>query len=333
MATRTQHLSMSLFALLLLSSSTLGSDSPHQNSSPPRSAVSPATKVSPSSSASRRVSSSFPHTGTGGVLHRPSASDRLLAPSSFPSPLSSSSSPALSSTSTSISTSTITGTSCSTSTTPTLTEATREAAVAERRASDRETQQLLVDEMKHRSTTPLPQGCTRAHELTLCPAQCDNGICVGVNCMCEPGYTGPTCNVTTHSCNTTLCFNGGLCVTELLHPQPFCRCLAPWSGALCTDIVLDTDNPSVTLGGPDLNSFATSLSVCSGCNLFVRTCSLFLQEEDTPTHSLFLLLSSQILLSALYAICVCVCVCVWAGVGKSYEEVVCVSLSLFSCSS
>lgn len=69
----------------------------------------------------------------------------------------------------------------------------------------------------------------------------EHGICInthpsqssgaGFKCLCQPGYTGATCNTTTSVCDSYNCQNGGRCSVE--KGKPHCVCQNGWFGKHC----------------------------------------------------------------------------------------------------
>ena len=70
---------------------------------------------------------------------------------------------------------------------------------------------------------------------------CSNGYCSrAINqysyaCICNPGYTGPLCNILVNLCSDSLCKNSGLCVANGLSYN--CVCLPGYTGFDCSFVV------------------------------------------------------------------------------------------------
>ncbi|MPD03178.1 Protocadherin Fat 1 [Portunus trituberculatus] len=66
---------------------------------------------------------------------------------------------------------------------------------------------------------------------------CQNGRCqaaegeVGFMCVCDPGYSGPRCQVRVSPCDGDPCQSRGTCtaVNHTFH----CQCHAWWEGVCC----------------------------------------------------------------------------------------------------
>jgi len=53
-----------------------------------------------------------------------------------------------------------------------------------------------------------------------------------VRCICRPGYSGVTCEMTPCNNGSVYCLNGGYCQIDFSY-QPYCRCLSDFHGERC----------------------------------------------------------------------------------------------------
>ena len=76
---------------------------------------------------------------------------------------------------------------------------------------------------------------------------CQHGICIdkinGYQCLCHPGFTGGTCNVTMNKCVSTSCLNGGICIDKL--DGYFCDCGIGYDGKHCENDINLCSKPEI----------------------------------------------------------------------------------------
>ncbi|XP_017881696.1 cubilin [Ceratina calcarata] len=95
-----------------------------------------------------------------------------------------------------------------------------------------------------------PNGCQASPTNLACASNpCVYGRCVGLglhsyNCVCNPGYTGATCNASIDMCSPNPCKNNGVCVIS--NGAIACDCPSTYTGARC-------EKPRQTCGGVSRN--------------------------------------------------------------------------------
>jgi hypothetical protein len=74
--------------------------------------------------------------------------------------------------------------------------------------------------------------------------QCNHGQCVDGSCVCDPGYTGDSCETNIDDCNPNPCQNGGTCTDGV--DSYSCDCAEGYSGENCE--FDDPGNDSALIG-------------------------------------------------------------------------------------
>jgi hypothetical protein len=127
------------------------------------------------------------------------------------------------------------------------------------------------------------QGCnaidynTDASNCGGCLKSCLNGaLCQGGRCVCQPGFSGVTCNVELNECASNPCRNGGTC-TDLVNGY-VCSCVNGFNGPTCQTNINDCSPNPCFNGGVCTDGIATYTCACPGgfsgarCEIFPLQC-------------------------------------------------------------